>query len=412
MLDIKFIRENPEKVKEAAQNRGYKIDIDKLLKLDEEKRDLMKEFEEIRSKKKKLGKDDRERAVELKNQEKDIEKLLSEKDETLNLLLLDIPNIPMDSVPVGKDESENKILREIGDRPSFGFEARDHIELGEMLDIIDIDSAGKVSGSRFSYLKNEAVLLQFALIRYAMDLLIKKGFMPMLPPVMVKGATMDAMGYLQHGGDDETYHFEKDNLYLVGTSEQSGLPYYMNQILNEKELPIRYFCYSTCFRREAGSYGKDVKGILRQHQFDKLEMLCVTTPDNSNEEHEILLTAQEQLMQGLKLPYRVVQLCTGDLGDPSANTYDIETWMPSQDQYRETHSVSNTTDFQARRLNLRFKNVDAKNEFCHTLNGTAFAMGRMLIAILENYQQKDGSVEVPKVLRPYMNKIKKIEPKK
>jgi seryl-tRNA synthetase len=410
MLDIKFIRENPDKVKDAVATRGYKVDIEKLLKLDEEKRELMKKVEDIKSQKKKLGKDDRDQAGKLKDEEKNIEKMLSEKNEHLDMMMLDIPNIPLDSVPIGKDESENKVLRTVGDKPKFSFEPRDHVELGEMLDIIDIERAGKVSGSRFAYIKNEGVLLQFAMVRWIMDKLIEKGFSPMLPPAMVKRDTMNAMGFLQHGGDDETYHFEKDDLYLIGTSEQSGMPYHMDEILDGDELPKKYVCYSTCFRREAGSYGKDTKGILRLHQFDKLEMLVITKPEWSEKHLEELVGIEEEIMQDLKLPYQVVQLCTGDLNDPGAASFDIEAWMPAQNQYRETHSASTTTDFQARRLNMRYKAGDKKNIFCHTLNATAIT-NRALIAILENFQQKDGSVEIPKVLRPYMNKIKKIEPK-
>ncbi len=410
MLDIKFIRENPDKVKEAVASRGYKVDVDKLLQLDKERRDLMKKVEEIKSQKKKLGKDDRDKASKLKGEEKEIEKALNEKNELFEVIMFDIPNVPLASVPIGKDESENKVVRTIGDKPEFDFEPRDHVELGELLDIIDVERAGKVSGSRFGYIKNEGVLLHFALVRWAMDKLMKKGFQPMLPPAMVKRETMNAMGFLQHGGDDETYHFEKDDLYLIGTSEQSGLPYHMNEILDKKELPKKYVAYSTCFRREAGSYGKDVKGIMRVHQFDKLEMLMITTPDESEKQLEELVGLEEEIMQDLKLPYQVVQLCTGDLNDPSASTIDIETWLPSQNKYRETHSASTTTDFQARRLNLRYKK-DNKNTFCHCLNATAIT-GRVLIAILENFQQKDGTVEVPKVLRTYMNKIKKIAPKK
>jgi len=422
MLDIKYIRENPDKVQKAAENRGYKVNIEGLLKIDDERRALMQVVEEARAEQNKVSKEitklegaEKEKNLaEMKKLKEKIKKgddRLKQLSIEMGVIIRDIPNIPLDDVPIGKDESDNKIVRRVGEPIKFNFKPRDHVELGEMLDLIDTERGGKVSGSRFSYIKNEAVLMQFALIRYATDLLLKKGFTPMLPPVMVKGETMEAMGYLQHGGSDETYFFEKDDLYLVGTSEQSGLPYHMNEILDETELPKRLFCYSTCFRREAGSYGKDVKGILRQHQFDKLEMLCLSTPEKSNDEHEMILAVQEKLMQGLKLPYQVVLLCTGDLGDPSAKTYDIETWMPAQEKYRETHSTSSTTDFQARRLNMRYKKSDGNNEFCHTLNGTAFAMGRTLIAILENYQQEDGSVEIPKVLRPYMNKMKKICPK-
>lgn len=419
MLDIKLIRENPEKVKKAAESRGEQVNIDELLRLDHERRELIQKIDELKSSQNKSGKDitrlsgeakekilDRMKGI--KKDLKDFEERLKQVEEAFNIIMRDLPNIPLEDVPIGKDETGSRVVHEWGDKPKFDFNGKDHVALGELLDIIDVERAAKVSGSRFAYLKNRAVLMQFALINYGLSFLIKQGFAPMIPPIMVKDEVMEAMGYLEHGGNLETYHFEKDKLYFVGTSEQSGVPYYMNEILDEKDLPKRYLCYTTCFRREAGSYGKDVRGILRLHQFDKLEMISITTPDKSRQEHDFILSMQEKLMQGLRLPYRVMNLCTGDLGAPSAKTYDIETWMPSQGKYRETHSASNCTDFQARRLNMRYKNKQGKNEFCHTLNGTAFAMGRTLVAILENYQQKDGSIEVPRLLRPYMNKLKKI----
>lgn len=410
MLDINYIRENPDKVKAAANNRGYKVNIEELLKVDEERRQIIQQADEKRAEQKKLGKDDREAASKIKEEIKSLEKRLAEKNELYNILMADIPNIPLDSVPVGKDESENQVLRQVGEKTEFDFKPLSHDQLGEKLDIIDTERAAKVSGSRFGYIKNEGARLHLALVQWIIDQLTKKEFNLMLPPVMVKEEVMNAMGFLQHGGEVETYHFEKDNLYLIGTSEQSGLPYHMNEILDEKELPKKFLCYSTCFRREAGSYGKDVKGILRVHQFNKLEMLALATPDKSEKMFDDLLAIEEGIMQALGLPYQIVQLCTGDLNDSSANTIDIEAWFPSQDTYRETHSCSITTDFQTRRLNLRYKDKNNKNQFCHALNATAVT-DRVMLSILENYQQKDGSVEIPKVLRPYMGKMKKIESK-
>ncbi len=276
------------------------------------------------------------------------------------------------------------------------------MELGSALDIIDTERAAKISGTRFAYLRREAALLEFALIQLALETLIKEGFMPVIPPVLVGERPMAGMGYLEHGGRDEMYYLSEDKLFLAGTSEQSVVPMHMDEVLNESDLPLRYVAFSPCFRREAGSYGKDTKGILRVHQFDKIEMVSYTTPEKSDEEHEFLLSLEEKLMGMLKLPYQVIKMCTGDLGDPAARKYDIETWIPSQDKYRETHSTSTITDFQARRLNIRFKrNSTSKLEYAHTLNGTAFAIGRILIAILENYQRADGTIAVPQALQKY-----------
>jgi len=313
---------------------------------------------------------------------------------------LRLPNIPRPDVPEGDDESGNVVLREVGSKPAITI-PKTYLELTEKQGWIDIQRAAKVSGSRFGYLVGPVAQLEFALVQYAQAALLPEGFTMVVPPVMVKEENMQAMGYLHGDGESETYHFEKDHFYLVGTSEQSIGPMHRDEVFSEDDLPRRYLSFSTCFRREAGSYGKDTKGILRVHQFDKLEMFSLTTPEKSDEEHEFLLAMEEKLMQGLDLPYRVVQLCTGDLGWPSARTYDIETWMPGQNAYRETHSSSNTTDYQARDLNIRLQRGD-KRPLVHLLNGTAFAIGRMLIAIIENYQQPDGSIGIPTALQPYM----------
>lgn len=318
------------------------------------------------------------------------------------------PNPPQPDVPIGDDESANVTEREVGKKPKLSA-PQDYLNVAESLGLIDMKRAGKVSGPRFGYILGPLAQLEFALVQYAQKILLtpKHGFTLVVPPVMIKAENMAAMGYLSGGGEDETYHFAKDDLYLVGTSEQSIGPMHRDEVFVEADLPKRYLSFSTCFRREAGSYGKDTKGILRVHQFDKLEMFSITLPEKSDAEHEFLLAMEERLMQGLELPYRVVKLCTGDLGWPSARTYDIETWMPGQGVYRETHSTSTTTDYQSRALNIKVKRGDTK-EYVHMLNGTAFAIGRTLIAIIENYQQADGSITVPKVLQPYMGGLKVI----
>mgnify|MGYP000871485087 FL=1 len=405
MIDIKLLRENPEKVKNACKNKQVKIDIDQVIELDRKRRELIQEIEKLRAEQKKLGKDQIEQAKGLKNKIKELEPELEKAELNFNILFSQVPNIPLDDVPVGKDALENKVLREVGKKPNFNFKPKDYLEIAEKLDIIDIKRAGKVSGSRFGYIKGELAMLEFGLIQLALDITKKQGFIPIIPPVMIKPEMMKAMGYVERGGD-EIYYFDKDDLCLTGTSEQSIGPMYADEVFEEKDLPKRYVAFSTCFRREAGSYGKDTKGILRVHQFDKVEMFIFSKPKDSQREHELILSIEEKLMKELRIPYRVVGICTGDLGDSAAKRYDIEAWMPGQDEYRETHSTSNCTDFQARRLNIKYKSKNqishVKTEYVHTLNGTAFAIGRTLIAIIENYQQKDGSIKVPKILRKYI----------
>ncbi|MBI5465935.1 MAG: serine--tRNA ligase [Candidatus Kerfeldbacteria bacterium] len=401
MLDIKFIRENPKEVQKGAAAKGVKADVKAILKLDEERRALQTEVDELRRRQKGLGAGDRETARELKTQVKTKEDKLSATAAKLEALLVELPNVPRPDVKVGKDESDNEVLRQVGKTPKFAFQPRDYMELAQRHDLIDMERAGKVSGSRFGYLKNEAALLEFALVRYGLDEVLPRDFMPVIPPVLIGERAMRAMGYLEHGGEEETYHLKEDKLYLVATAEQSVGPMHMDETFDLKTLPRRYVAWSSCFRREAGSYGKDTKGILRVHQFNKLEMVIYTTPEESDGEHELLLQIEEKLMQGLGLPYQVVKMCSADLGVPAARKYDIETWIPSENKYRETHSCSTTTDFQSRRLNIRYKKEDGKLEFVHMLNGTVFS-NRPIIAILENYQQADGTIAIPEVLRPYM----------
>jgi len=408
MLDIKYIRENSDKIKDGCRKKNVNCDIDLLLKLDKEHRKLLQEIEGLKAEQNKLGKEQQEEARALKNKIKEIEPELKKLWVEYNSLMKQVPNMPLEDVPVGKNESDNKILRKEGKKPEFSFGPKDYLDIAENLDIIDIKRASKASGTRFGYIKGGAALLEFALIQFASNVLSKEGFIPIIPPVMLTKNAMSAMGFLDKKSDtEEVYYLEKDDLYLIGTSEQSIGAMHIDELFQEKELPKRYFGFSTCFRREAGAYGKDTKGILRVHQFDKIEMFSFCKPENSSEEHKLILSIQEKLMKKLKLPYQVVHLSTGDISASSASTYDIETWMPGQNQYRETHSTSNCTDFQARRLNTRYKDKD-EIKFVHTLNGTAFAIGRMLVAIIENCQQKDGSIKVPKVLREYMNGIKKI----
>jgi len=414
MLDIKFIRENPEKVKEGCKKKQVKVDISRLLDIDKKRRESLQALEDMRAKKNKASKeiaaakndkDKRKIILGMKELDKNSDRLnsdLSALEDEFRDLMSQIPNIPFDDVPVGKDDKENVVLREVGEKPRFDFKSKDYLEIAKNLDLIDTERAAKTSGTRFGFIKKEAALLEFALINFTFENLVKEGFDPILPPVMLKEEMARGTGYFEAADKEEAYFLPDDNLYLVGTSEQSLLAMHSDEILEGKELSKRYVGFSTCFRREAGAYGKDTKGILRVHQFDKIEMVIFSNPEDSEKEHEFLLKQEEKMMQALKIPYRVVKICTGDLGRPAAAKYDIEAWIPSENIYRETHSTSNCTDFQARRLNIRYRDKTGKLNFTHTLNGTAFAIGRTLIAIIENYQQKDGSIKVPEVLQKYI----------
>ncbi len=425
MLDIKFIRENPEKVKEAMKNRNVDFDVDALLAADEKRRAMIKETDDLRSRQNefadeigKLGGAERQAKIEeskkIKMQLVDADEELKTLEEEFMRLMREIPNIPSRDVPVGRDERDNVVLREAGEKPQFGFVSRDYMEIATSLDFIDTKRAAKVSGSRFGYVMGDLARLEFALVQFTFDILKKEGFMAVVPPVLIKEDMMQKLGYIDSEKDKaERYYLPEDEMYFVGTAEQSVVPMHADEIFEGKDLPRRYAAFSTCFRREAGSYGKDTHGILRVHQFDKVEMVIFSRPEDSAREHELLIAMEEHLMQALRIPYRVVALCTGDIAAPSARTVDIESWLPGQNsgngEYRETHSSSNTTDFQARRLNIKYRGADGKTEFVHVLNGTAFAIGRTLIAILENYQQADGSVRVPEVLQRYMGGLKIIQ---
>jgi len=403
MIDIKKLRENPDYFRKATENKQRDpLLVDEVLKLDQQKREVLQKVETLRAERNKIGKENIERGKQIKTELGGLEEELKKVDSDLESVLLKLPNPGLESVPVGKDENENVELKKWGDIPKFDFQIKAHYEIGESLDLIDTERAGKVSGTRFGYLKNEGVLLEVALLNFGFKKLIEKGFTPIFPPVMIQKEVMAALGYNNYGFDD-TYQIVDENLVLVATAEHAIVPYFKDEILAETDLPKRFVGFSSAFRREAGSYGKDTKGILRVHQFNKLEMVSFCQPEDSQKEHEFLVSIEEEFMQALKLPYRVLQMCTGDLGDPAAAKYDIEAWFPSEKKYRETHSCSNCTDYQARRLNIRLKRKTGEVEFIHILNGTAFSE-RPILAILENYQKPDGSVAVPEVLRQFVGK--------
>lgn len=407
---LKQIRENSSIFEDGLKKKNKDSGIiKKIVELDKDYRSILSEIEFLRAElnilskdaSKNFSQDQLEKAKATKQRIKELEKNLEPIEKQLNELLYRIPNIPLTDVPVGKDEAENIVLREVGKKPQFKFEAKDYLTLVEDT-WIDVKRAAKVSGTRFGYLKNEAVMLEYALVRWVMHSLKEKGFIPVVPPALIFSKSMKAMGYIDEEKDlAERYYFPQDDLFLIGTAEQAIGPMHMDEIFEEKQLPLRYIAFSPCFRREAGSYGKDTKGIWRVHYFEKLEMFIFCTPEQSEKEHQLILSIEEELMQALKIPYRVIQLCTGDLANPSAKSFDIEAWLPSQNRYAETHSCSNCTDFQSQRLNIRYKSKNGLR-FVHTLNGTAFAIGRILVAIIENYQKEDGSIEIPEVLKKFL----------
>jgi len=407
MIDISLLRENPDFFRKSTTDK--QIDpsvVDELLRVDEKRRTLLQEVENKRAESNKAAKNrDIEAGKRTKEELKSLEPTLRDLNEEYGGLLKSIPNPSAEDVKVGKDEEENEVVRNWGEKTNFDFEIKNHLELGENLEIIDTERASKVSGSRFAYMKGDGVKLEFALVGLAMEMLEPEGFELIRPPVLIKKESMEGMGYLEHGGEEDMFTLEKDNMVLVGTSEQTIGPMHMNETLNFKDGPLRYMGYSSCFRREAGSYGKDTKGIIRLHQFEKLEMFSFTTQKEGDEEHEFLLKLEEKLFQSLNIPYQVIKMCTGDLGAPAARKYDIEAWIPSQEKYREVTSASTTTDFQSRRLNIKYQDM-GETKFAHMLNGTAFAIGRTIVAILENNQNEDGSVNIPEVLQKFMGKDK------
>lgn len=415
MLDLKLIRSEPERIKAALARRGAAESIDELLALDERRRTLLPEIEGTRGERKtasekigqlkKAGENaDAEIAQvhELKAKLETLEAELAEIEEKRDAIAVALPNIPDDSAPDGFTDEDAELIRTVGEPRDFGFEPKDHIELATPGGMIEIEAAAKASGSRFAYLKGDLAMLEFALVQYAMSVLREEGHEPVIPPVLVREEALVGTGFLP-GDREQIYELPKDELFLVGTAEVPLAALHLDEIFEADELPVRYAGFSTCFRREAGAAGRDTRGIFRVHQFDKVEMFSFVEPSMAKEEHERILAIEERILTELGLPYRVVSIAVGDLGSSAAKKYDCEAWIPSQERYRELTSCSNTTDFQARRLSCRYRpEAGAKGtEFVNTLNGTAVAVGRTLIALLENHQREDGKVEIPGVLHPF-----------
>ncbi len=422
MIDVKLIRENLDALKAALANRNADIDLDTVLELDAKRRQVLHEAEQLRAEQNRAN---QEIARLKKNQEdassaiaamkdvsqkiKDLDERVREVESALRSSMLVIPNVVDDSLPVGPDESANRLERRWGTPPAFSFEPKDHVELGERLGILDFETAAKISGARFTVLKGLGARLERALINFMLDTHINEhGYTEILPPFMVAGASMEAAGQLPKFAEG-AFTVEGRDLWLVPTAEVPLTNLHRDEILDGQTLPICYAAYTPSFRSEAGSYGKDTRGMLRQHQFDKVELYKFTAPEESWNELEKLTQNAETILQKLEIAYQVVTLSTGDTGFCAAKTYDIEVWLPGQNTYREISSCSNCTDFQARRANIRFRR-DKKPEFVHTLNGSGLAVGRTLIAVIENYQQEDGSIVIPEALRPYMGGIDRISP--
>ncbi len=422
MLDIKLIRENPQDYQRRLSRKGVPLGaVQEILGIDEQRRKLMQKSESLRAEQNEASKQiptaqaaEKENllarmktvSADLKNAEAELATIKDDFEEKMNRL----PNPPLDEVPDG-GEDDFEVLKEVGDKPQFDFAPKEHWELAEALGILDTERSAKVSGSRFFFLKDELAILQMALMNWAFLEIQKLGFSPMIPPFMVREEAMYGTGFFPADKNEiYTVNPGEDNLYLIGTSEVPLTSYYANEILNADELPKRFAGYSPCFRREAGSYGKDTKGILRVHQFEKIEMVAVCAPEDSPRIHEQLREAEEKLLQMLGIPYRVVLIAAGDLGGSAVKKYDIEAWLPGQNQYREMTSTSNCTDFQARRLNIRVRKDDGEIVVAHTLNGTAVS-SRPLIAILENFQNADGSIDIPEVLWAFSGGMKRIERK-
>ncbi|HXV04456.1 MAG TPA: serine--tRNA ligase [Solirubrobacterales bacterium] len=414
MLDLKLIRSDPERVKAALARRGAAERVDELLALDARRRELLPEIEGAQAERKALSKqvgEAKQRGEEaaeliervggLKERTEAARAELERVEAELERVAATLPNLPDPDAPDGMTEEDAVVLREVGERPSFDFEPRDHLEIGTGLGLIDMEAGARLSGSRFAYLKGDLVMVEMALVRFALELVRGEGFEPIVPPVLVREEALFGTGLLP-GDRDQIYEIPRDELFLVGTSEVSLAALHAGQILEPGELPLRYSGFSTCFRREAGAAGRDTRGIFRVHQFDKVEMFSFVEPSESAAEHERLLAIEERILAELEIPYRVVNIAAGDLGAPAAKKYDCEAWIPSQGRYRELTSCSNTTDYQARRLACRYRPAEGEApQVVHTLNGTAVAVGRTMIALIENRQERDGSFSLPKTLHSY-----------
>jgi len=423
MLDIRFIRAHPDLVQAGARKKHIDVDIQQLLRLDEQRRRLLSQVESLKALRHKVSKEiptlqgeARQEAItqmqQVAAESRGLESSLREVETSFDALMLRVPNVPADDVPEGLTDADNVVLRTWEEIPQFDFTPHDHVELGARLDIIDMPRAVKLAGSRTYFLKNAGVLLEQAVLQFALHHMVRKGFTPMLVPHLVKDEAMVGTAYFPVG-QEQTYRLPEDQVNLIGTAEVPVTAYHADEILREDELPKYYVGLSHCYRREAGTYGKDTRGLYRIHQFQKVEqvVLCVNDPEVSSQEHEHILHNAEEILQALRLPYRVVVVCGGDLGIPQVKKYDIETWMPSRQAYGETHSASKFHDFQARRLRLRYRDKDGNVRFVHTLNNTVIASPRILIPILELYQRPDGSVVIPEVLQPYMGGLAAIVPR-
>lgn len=410
MIDISILRDDPARLKAALSRRGLALDVEEMAAVDVERRRTRAEAEEMRAEQRRLGReisrlqgdsrrDAIDRASELAAGYRERLARADDLDERFKEMWVRVPNLAHPSAAEGYTEEDSLEIRRWGEAAGRGYPPKDHRELGAALGMIDMERAAKVSGARFGYLTGPAVILELGLVRMVLDFLAGKGFVPVVPPVLVREHALFGTGFFPDD-DQQVYELPKDGLYLIGTSEVALAAFHGGEILDEADLPIRYAGFSSCFRREAGAAGKNTGGIFRVHQFDKVEMFSFCLPERSWEEHELLLSYEEEIVRRLEIPYRVVNVAAGDLGASAAKKYDLEAWIPSQGRYREITSCSNTTDFQSRRLRIRYRSEDG-NRLVHTLNGTAAAIGRLLIALLENHQQEDGSVVVPEALRPY-----------
>jgi len=424
MIDIKQVRDNPDLYIQAAKNKRIDADIQRLLDVDGRLKDAKATLQDIATEKNRIGKsvptlssDAKSAALaklaELKQQEAEAQGLASTLQPEFDALLLQVPQPADADVPLGKDDTENVEVRREGEVRQFDFEPKDHVQLGLALDMIDIERGVKLAGTRNYFLKGDGALLHWAVLRFAIDFMVPRGYQPMMVPLLMRDEAMRGTGYYP-GAEEQTYRMERDELNLVGTAEVPLTAYRMGEILREEELPLKSVGLSSCFRREAGAAGKDTYGLYRIHQFDKVEqvVICRNDPEESKKFHAEILANAEGVMKALGLPYRVVNVCTGDLGRGQAKKYDIEAWMPSRNSYSETHSASKFYEFQARRMNLRYKEAETKkNVFCHTLNNTVVASPRILIPLMELYQNADGSITIPQVLRPYMGGREQIGPR-
>jgi len=406
MLSIDYIRENQEKVKQAAKNKNREIDLEKILELDTKRRELIQKVQKLREErntlsKQKFSEEVKKRGIEIKDVLKGVEDTLNSTELDLNALLSYVPNVPLDEVPVGPDESGNVEIKKVGEPKQFSFEPRSHIDLGLNLDLLDLERGSKISGYRGYFLKNQLAVLHMGVLFYVFQKLVKKGYIPLIAPAIVKGFTLFGNGQFPWG-ETEVYKLNDEDAYLAGTAEVPVTAYHSGEILSEKELPKKYVAFSPCFRKEAGSYGKDTKGIYRLHEFWKIEQVIIgkNSVEEAKKLHEELQQNTEEIMQDLGLAYRVLLMCTGDMGEPQIKKYDTEAWMPYKKGYGEIASNSIMGDFQARRLQIKYRKEDGTTDYCYTLNDTAVPSPRILIALLENYQQEDGSISIPNVLRP------------